>query len=452
MVDLTSSLRITVRLCLMAAVLLNVACQNGPQAVEPVLSSAELSRLRQEDERTLIKIKSDDAHLRRGFLSLKAAGDWQERGYFSAQESDEIEHLLFRFHTTQSELVKIADKHDSPITEMRREGSLSQKAQRQMSDQARFLVATFADDPVAIDKLNHRYPRSAIEPRTYDRLADVFRPRLGRGIVTLGRKMEDGLNGSSYEIQAEVFERVSRLKKPRAHLIHFSDEQKREVVELLQPGDVLLSYTAGYASSLFIPGEFKHAMVYVGDANTRRKMEMDFSQVHLPTGSSGRREVTKKFKQQTTKEGRQADLIEAVAEGVKFSNLEHIMDTHINRLLVLRPQLTFRQRTIYLARVFSYLGQEYDFRFDFADASRQVCTEVVYRALNGIDGIDLPLTHHAGHLTLSADDLVHYWLKDNPDGFEFIFYADESALGSNHAARIRTGEKGMRRVKLEMYR
>ena len=135
-----------------------------------------------------------------------------------------------------------------------------------------------------------------------------------------------------------------------------------------------------------------------------------------------------------------------------MSNLEHILDTHINRLLVLRPQLTFRERTIYLARVFSYLGQEYDFRFDFADASRQVCTEIVYRALNGIDGIDLPLTHHAGHLTLSADDLVHYWLNDNPDGFELILYADESALGSNHVARIRTGEKGMRRVKLMMYR
>jgi hypothetical protein len=450
--NLTGSLKAAVRLCLMATVLLNVACQNTPQAVGPVLSPAELSRLRKEDESTLQKIKSDDAHLRRGFLSLKAKGGWKERGYFSAQESDEIEHLLFRFHTTQSELVKVVDRHDPSITEMRREGSLSQKAQAQMADQARFLVKTFADDSVAIDKLNHRYPRSEIEPRTYDRLADVLRPKLGRGIVTLGRKMEDRLDGSSYEIQAEVFQRVSRIKKPRAQLISFSDEQKKQIVDLLRPGDVLLSYTAGYASSLFIPGEFKHAMVYVGDANTRRKMNMNFSRVQLPTGSSGRRDVIKKFKQEMTKDGRQADLIEAVAEGVKLSNLEHIMDTHINRLLVLRPQLSSRQRSIYLARVFSYLGQEYDFRFDFADASRQVCTEVVYRALNGIDGIDLPLTLHAGHLTLSADDLVHYWLKDNPDGFELIFYADESALGSNHAARIRTGEKGMRRVKLEMYR
>lgn len=452
MVDLTSSLKISVRLCLIAAVVLGAACQNSHQTTNPVYSPAELSRLRQEDEQTMLRIKSDDAHLHRAFLSLKATGGWQERGYFSAQESDEVEHLLFRFHTTQSELVKISDRHEASNREKQQSASLSRKAQRQMSDQARLLVNTFADDPVAIDKLNQAYPRSEIEPRTYDRLADVFLPRWERGMVTLGRKMEDRLTGSSYEIQAEVFERVSRIKKPRSHLISFSAEQKKQVVDMLRPGDVLLSYTAGYASSLFIPGEFKHAMVYVGDADTRRKMDMDFSQVHLPTGRSGRRDVIRKFKQETTKDGRPADLIEAVAEGVKWSNLEHIMDTHINRLLVLRPQLTANQQNIYLARTFSYLGQEYDFRFDFADASKQVCTEVVYRALNGIGEIDLPLTRHAGHLTLSADDLIHYWLEDKPDAFEFVFYAEESALGANHAARVRAGEKGLRRVKVVMSR
>ncbi len=442
----------TIRLCLTAAVLLNVACQHTPQTANPIYSVAELSRLRHEDKKTFREIKSDDADLRRGFLSLKATGDWKQRGYFSAQESDEIEHLLFRFNTTQRVLINIVERYNLAMIKMPQEDPLNQKAQRQLSEQARFLVDTFAGDSVAIDKLNHRYPRSDIEPGSYDRLADVFRNRLGRGIATLGRKMGDGLDGSSYEIRAGVTERISRLKKPSAHLIHFSDKQKKQVIDLLQPGDVLLSYTAGYASCLFIPGEFKHAMVYVGDADTRRNMGMDFSQVHLPTGSSGRREVIKDFKQKTTKDGRQADLIEAVAEGVKFSNLEHIMDTHINRLVVLRPKLTFKERTIYLARVVSYLGQEYDFRFDFADASRQVCTEVVYRALNGIDGINLPLTHHSGHLTMSADDLVHYWLKDKPDGFELIFHAEERALSSSHAAHIRTGAKGMRRLKLVMSR
>lgn len=452
MSDLASSLKITVRLCLVTAVLLNAACQNTPQTAVPVRSPAELSRLRKEDQRTLKKIKSDDAHLQRDFLTLQKKGNWKKRGYFSAQESDEIEHLLFRFHTTKNELIKIAARHHASTPEMGRDDSLRQKTQRQMFDQARFLVQTFAGDSIAIDKLNQRYPRSKIAPRTYDRLADVFLPGLERHIVTLGRKMEDSLVESSYEIRAGVFVRVSRLKKPTAHLIHFSDKQKKQIVNLLQPGDVLLSYTSGYVSSLFIPGEFKHAMVYVGDTHRRHKINRGFSQVRLPCGSLGRRDVLKKSKQETTKNGRQADLIESVAEGIKFSNLEYILDTHINRLLVLRPQLSSKQRTLYLARVFSYLGQEYDFRFDFADASRQVCTEVVYRALNGINGIDMPLTWHAGHLTLSADDLIHYWLKDNPNGFRFVLYAEENKLSPNHAARILTAKKGMRSVELVMAR
>ncbi len=78
MSDLTSSLSIAFRLCLTAAVLLNVACQHTPQTANPIYSPAELSRLRQGDEKTFQKIKSDDAHLRHGFRTLKTQGDWKQ--------------------------------------------------------------------------------------------------------------------------------------------------------------------------------------------------------------------------------------------------------------------------------------------------------------------------------------------------------------------------------------
>ena len=44
-------------------------------------------------------------------------------------------------------------------------------------------------------------------------------------------------------------------------------------------------------------------------------------------------------------DGSRADLIEAVAEGVKFSNLDRILETHVNRLVVLRPQMEPGERT-----------------------------------------------------------------------------------------------------------
>ena len=152
-------------------------------------------------------------------------------------------------------------------------------------------------------------------------------------------------------------------------------------------------------------------------------------------------------------DGKNADMIEAVAEGVIFNNLAHIMDTHINRMLVLRPKLDDTERRDFLIEVFSYLGEEYDFRFDFADSTRQVCTEVIYRAINAKAGIDFGLTVRAGHETLSADDIALYYLdgldapKKNHDAFEFVLYAEQDPGKSDRQALIRSGEAGVQRLK-----
>jgi hypothetical protein len=152
-------------------------------------------------------------------------------------------------------------------------------------------------------------------------------------------------------------------------------------------------------------------------------------------------------------DGKNADMIEAVAEGVIFNNLAHIMGTHINRMLVLRPKLDDSERRDFLIEVFSYLGEEYDFRFDFADSTRQVCTEVIYRAINGKAGIDFGLTMRAGHETLSADDIALYYLdgldapKKHHDAFEFVLYAEQDPGKSDRQALIRSGEAGVQRLK-----
>ena len=87
-----------------------------------------------------------------------------------------------------------------------------------------------------------------------------------------------------------------------------------------------------------------------------------------------------------------ADVIEAVAEGVTFNNLSYLMDTHVNRLLVLRPKITLEERTDALISIFRYLGAKYDFGFNFADASAVVCTEVLYHAFNGKGQYSFELT------------------------------------------------------------
>jgi hypothetical protein len=141
-------------------------------------------------------------------------------------------------------------------------------------------------------------------------------------------------------------------------------------------------------------------------------------------------------------------MIEAVAEGVIFNDLEHIMDTHINRMLVLRPRLSDAERAAFLVEVYSYLGDGYDFRFDFADASKQVCTEVIYRAIDGKGSIEFPLTERGGHETLSADDIANYHL--NSEAFDFVLLVEPDPDSKTNEALVLVGPEGEDRMKALM--
>ncbi len=141
-------------------------------------------------------------------------------------------------------------------------------------------------------------------------------------------------------------------------------------------------------------------------------------------------------------------MIEAVAEGVIFNDLEHLLDTHVNRMLVLRPRLSETERAAFVVEVYSYLGDGYDFRFDFADASQQVCTEVIYRALNGKGSIDFALTARAGHETLSADDIANYHLDS--EAFDFVLLVETKPDSKNNEALVFVGPEGEKRIEVLM--
>lgn len=432
-------------LALVATALFQSSCQwNHVQ-----LTASGLSEALPSDQRAYASISSANTSLQRSFIKLRDQGSWKKAGYFTAEESDRLEHLLFRFHTAHQHLSDIVQRYGKlPANLADREGAerLCARANRLALEQSHFLVTTFAGDPIAIAKLNQRYPRTEVPSNTYDHLVQSLQSPVKRGVAAAKLNVVDGLDTAAYLAQAELFYRVSRLKSPRSHLISFSTAQKQEVLSMLQPGDILLTYTAGYASDVFIPGAFKHAITFMGSPEQRKAAGLSADHIRNLGESSRGDMLAKKMRQQKTDQDRPANLIEAVAEGVKFSNLEWIMDTHINRLLVLRPNLDSIDRGKQLSRTFSYLGNDYDFRFDFADSSRQVCTEVIYRSINGLNGVEFELTRRGGHLTLSADDLVNYWLKVHPESFEFILFAEEAPLSITHQAQIHTGATGKLRL------
>ena len=264
-------------------------------------------------------------------------------------------------------------------------------------------------------------------------------------VAKLLRSSEGEAGDLLFAARAHLFKGVSRIKNPEAHLIKFSADQKRQVYDALQVGDIILTFTAGYISDIFIPGAFKHAITFVGSVQDRQDAGLLADRlVFLPDAE--REVLLKSVGIVTLPSGQDADVIEAVGEGVIFNHLGHIMDTHINRLLVLRPQVSGEKRTEALATVFLLLGDEYDFKFDFADASRQVCTEVVYRALDGKGPIKFSLVERAGHETLSADDIANNYLAAPGTSFDFILFAEEAPDSREHLARILVGEVGASRL------
>ena len=263
----------------------------------------------------------------------------------------------------------------------------------------------------------------------------------------LAREDKEGQQKTLYAIRSFLFKDISRLKSPSAHVVVFSEAQKQEIFSLLQPGDLILTYTAGYMSDVFIPGAFKHGITYIGTPEDREPMGLSANMLP-PDERFDVQARTANLQASSLPDGTQADMIEAVAEGVIFNDLEHIMDTHINRMLVLRPRLSEAERAAFLVEVYSYLGDGYDFRFDFADASQQVCTEVIYRAINGKGLINFSLTERAGHETLSADDIANYHLDS--EAFDFVLLAETNPDSKNNEALVFVGPEGENRIEALM--
>ena len=82
-------------------VALQTGCQTSVPS-RPVMTEEEAKRSIPRGERILNRLAEDNRVLEKEFVALRDSGGWQKRGYFSAQESDRMELLLFRFHAGTS--------------------------------------------------------------------------------------------------------------------------------------------------------------------------------------------------------------------------------------------------------------------------------------------------------------------------------------------------------------
>jgi len=464
--------------------------------------------------RTLIELEEE-------IEKIRVKVEQEELKYFTSDEHDEIESVLFRYLVYRESLWDMISYYGSSRervsnSELQTRGFLvGLCAGVHLAYYSSEIVASFLNQPVVINKLNEAFYRVDIPRGTYDKLFDsvtslrnmqelktawllysnersnpdstlsrisetdpvyrelmeqidslytdsekrteyilrersLFLPavvnRLRHAKISeLAGQAKGKINDDLYAARSVLFKAVSRMKSPLAAEISFTPEQVEQIRTRLRPGDVILTFSEGYMSNIFLPGTFKHGITYVGSPGQRQ--EAGLSMENLSKVPSRRRdELSKHLDQDRLPSGNEADLVEAIAEGVVFSSLDSILKTHINRMVVLRPRLSEVERIAQLTTVFLLLGNTYDFKFDFSDASFHCCTEVIYRSLHQRGIIEFSLTERVGKQTLSADDIVMYYLLSGNKPFEFIFLAEEDPDASNHQAIIRTGSVGEERL------
>ncbi len=148
-----------------------------------------------------------------------------------------------------------------------------------------------------------------------------------------------------------------------------------ELDALLEPGDVIVTRRERAVTNHFLPGYGPHAALYVGLETDRKRLGIEIDDDRRRRWSGDRR------------------VLEALKDGVHFRPLESTLA--VDAAAVIRPRLAEREIAEALARAALHEGKGYNFDFDFFRSDRLVCTEVVYRAFDGVGDVTIPLSERA---------------------------------------------------------
>lgn len=200
----------------------------------------------------------------------------------------------------------------------------------------------------------------------------------------------------------------------------------QNVLEQLRPilraGDILITRHNGALTNLFLPGFWPHAALYIGD-------NQDMGKATLPLKSPNLGEWKGEI-----------CTFEALKDGVHFRALETTLS--VDAFVVLRPNLSKEVIDEAIARVIIHAGKGYNFDFDLFRSDQLVCTEVIYRAYDGIGGTNMPLTERLGKKTLSAEDLLDFSL-DTQWATPVAIYGTSTAGDQKIADSIIVGDEVM---------
>lgn len=263
-------------------------------------------------------------------------------------------------------------------------------------------IALLADDPVTGDLVGVLEQEARF---LQYRKTDHIRRKLHYRLHSIKRRHVSGYKKVMFQLLRFSGRVISEMRQPFVKAPGQGKRVTRDVLAALKPllraGDVLITRHDDAMSNLFLPGFWPHAALFVGDAKERAGLG-------LPPREADHQAVG------------ECHFLEAKKDGVLLRPIEETL--YVDAFMVLRPKLGQGHRVEALSRALSHEGKLYDFMFDFRQADRLACTEVIYRSFHGIgeegQAVSFELKRHTGRPCISAEDLI------------------EQALGSGHFEKL----------------
>jgi hypothetical protein len=445
-------------------------------------SSIENQELFERAARTVNSVYSQFAELKQQAEGMAAYASKMDRDYFTPSEDEAIRQLLITYWQLRSALFELVYELRIAGQEKRSDydplflagyaGALV------LLDAARFIRERFHDSSLIRHKLNEPEPSFGISGGLYDSIQESWtNPSHMWHMFAAARcfeKNKNRLHSLRYDRESDRLIGIIEQLACRLHLSwtdyaklrfrfrlrQFGSLLKRDLFYaamfqmqkgigilaadrylkrghqpglpnsirdalhgILAPGDILLVRKEFALTNYFLPGYWPHSALFLGSSETLSSWGLSnhpsiatrwqhFSNLDLP------------------ERGR---VIEAMKDGVHLRSLDSPYRS--DSILVLRPQLKPESIRQVVARAFLHEGKEYDFSFDFTVANRLVCTEVIYRAYDGVEGTSFPLSKRAGRLTLAALELVEMAMQQKHFAIEatYIPMLSNNLLRGNEA-------------------
>lgn len=453
--------------------------------------------------RTVLELGEHFDSLKTRALEIFEPATVAARGYVTPSKESQIRHLQLSYWKARLALYELVDETRREVTQLDQATPqkflVCLAAAALLVDAARFLRENFHRATVVRRKLDEPDPVYGIPPRMYDdiqksltspyhawhlwqatryydrhrsellraaqasgiepviaiieRLRERLRPSLWtylrtrvhvRGRRALRHIGRDVLERATYALQTLAGCGLAEIHVRPGHIPSLPLAIRAELARLLQPGDVLVVRKEFAVTNYFLPGHWPHVALYLGTSDDLRRLGIAddprvrprLKQLDDATPSTA---VMAPDSANAWAGGPQHPcVLESMKDGVRIRSVNSPFCC--DSVVVIRPLIEPRFLNVVLPRALQHEGKPYDFDFDFCTSYKLVCTEVVYRAYEGVAGLQFDLRRHAGRFALASGELLRMAVARR--NFEVV-----AAYAPTHTPRVILGDAAATVVK-----